>query len=182
MFKKELKSHLPLTLIWLLIVILLRWQWHLNLIWLALGALLGTFLLDLDHWLYLLVINSQELTSMRVRRFLEQRNFKEALMMVMDTKNERVKLSFHNALFQVIFYPFCFFVLTSTGSLFGAGLVMAVALSLLKEEITCLLTGKEEFLRQRLFWPFGFQISLQNQQFFVITMALLFLGLNLLLI
>ena len=181
MLKREAVSHFLVTIIWLALVTLLRWQWGGDLIFLWLGGLLGTVLLDLDHLLYVF-IHPQELTSLRVKRLLGQHRFWEALVLLADTVEERKRLSFHNALFQPLLYGLCFFVLTSTGSLFGAGLVMALALHLLKDEIELLLKGKEDYLRGWLFWPVRKEISLQNQRFFIILMLLIFLVLNLLLV
>lgn len=181
MLKEEIKSHLLVSLIWLVLITLLRWSWRWNLIGLWLGGLVGTFLLDIDHFLYLLVINPQELTSMRVRRMLEQRRIKEALILVAETHHERTRLSFHNALFQPVLYVLCFFVLTSTGSLFGGGLVMAMALHLLKDEIEDSF-AREEHLRKWLFWQSKPEISLQHQKLFIILMLFVFLGLNLFLL
>jgi len=180
--QKEFWRHLLITFVWLVLTTLLRWSWHWNLISLWLGGLLGTFLLDIDHLLYVLAIYPHELTSMRVKRLIDQRQFKDALVLLADTRGERVKLPFHNALFQPIFYVFCFFVLTSTGSLFGAGLVMTMALHLLMDEFELLLAGRDEYLRKWLFWQVKGEVSLQNQKFFVFLMLLVFLGLNLLLI
>jgi len=180
--KKAVGSRLLVTFVWLVIVTLLRWEWHGNLILLWLGGLVGTFLLDLDHLVYTLVIYPQELTSMRVRDLLEERRFKDTLVLLSNTHDERLKLPFHNALSQLVLYVLCFFVLTSTASLFGAGLVMAMTLHLLKGEFTLLLQGKEEFLRQNTFWQIKGQISFFHQKLFVILMLLIFLGLNLLLI
>ena len=180
MLKKELRSHFLVTLVWLVAITLLRWDWNLILLWL--GGLVGTFLLDIDHLFYLLVVYPHELTGMRVKRLFEQGRIKEALVLVADTQDERFKLSFHNALFQLILYVVCFFVLTSTGSLFGAGLVMAMALHLLKDEFELLFKGKEKRLREWLFWQVKGEISFYHQKLFVILMLLIFLGLNLLLI
>jgi hypothetical protein len=182
MLKKEIRSHLLVTFIWLALVTFFRWRWHWDLVFLWSGGLIGAFLLDLDQLLYVFWIYPQELTSLRVRSLFGQRRFKAALGLLSDTDEERFKLAFHNALFQPIFYVFCFFVLTSTGSLFGAGLVMAMALHLLKEEIKALLWGREELLRKRLFWLIRGEVSLYSQKLFVVLMLLIFLGLNLLLI
>lgn len=180
--QREFKRHLLVTLGWLALITLLRWSWHWNLISLWLGGLLGTFLLDIDHLLYVFWIYPQEPTSMKARQLIEQSRFKEALILLSDTHEERLRKPFHSALFQPIFYVFCFFVLTSTGSLFGAGLVLAMALQLLREELELLLKGREENLHRWLFWQVKTEVSLRNQKFFVILMLLIFLGLNLLLI
>ncbi len=182
MLKREVRSHLLVTLVWLVIITLLRWDWHWNLILLWLGGLVGTFLIDLDHLLYALFIYPQEITSMRVKRLIDQRQYKEALVLLVDTQDERIRLPFHNALFQPVLYVTCFFVLTSTGSLFGSGLVMAMALQLLRYELGLLLWGRGEHLRRLLFWQVKREISLRQQKFFIILMVFIFLGLNLLLI
>lgn len=181
MFKKEIKTHLLVTVVWLVLITFLRWSWHWNLILIWLGGIVGTFLIDIDHLLYTLIY-PHELTSMRVRRLLEQRQFKEALILLVDTHDERYKLALHSALFQIVLYVACFFVLTSTGSLFGSGLVMAMALHLLKDDFDLLLNGKEEWLKRLLFWQIKAEISLRQQKFYVILMLFIFLGLNLLLI
>jgi len=181
MIKKEFLSHLLLVLVWLFVITLLRWSWHFSLIWLWLGGILGMSLLDLDHLFYIFVSNPHELTSLRIKRLVEQKRLKGALILTYDTHHEREKLAFRNALFQAILYVLCFFVLTSTNNLLGSGLVMGMALHLLEDEIDDLLKD-EERLKKWLFWPLKIDISWQNQKFFVILMLLIFLGLNLLLI
>ncbi len=189
MFKKEILSHLFVTLTWLIIITLLRWNWHLpagrqvgDLIWLCLGGLLGTYLFDLDHFLYLLFIYPHELTSQRFQRLLEQKRFKEAFFLVNQTASERIRLPFHNALFQIINFVLCFFVLTSTDNLFVKGLVMAMSLHLLKDEIGEILGGQKERLKRWLFWQLKFEISFEGQKIYLIVMVLIFLVLNWLLI
>ncbi|MDO8551343.1 MAG: hypothetical protein Q7S03_01520 [bacterium] len=181
MFTKGIFTRLLLTFIWVVLVSIFRWDWQLNLILLWLGAFLGTFLLDIDHIFYM-YIHPHELTSIRFKRYLEQKSYKEALLLLVNTHSERIKLNFHNALFQPFLYVVCFFVLSTSGSLLGQGLVMAMALHLLKDEFECLLLKKEDYLRSLIFWPIKGQISLTNQKIFLIAMFLVFLGLNLFLI
>lgn len=189
MSKKEIRARLLVTLGWLVVINFFVWRWYLPFFKVALmmlgfwvGALIGTFLLEIDHFLYVLLIQPQEVTSQRIKRLIQQRRFKKALVLLTDTREERTRLPLHNALFQVGFFGVCFFVLTSTGSLFGAGLVMAMALQLLKDEFELLFKGREKYLRQWLFWPIKAEISLRNQKFFVILMLLAFVGLNFLFI
>ena len=179
-FKREING-LVSTLIWLLVVTLLRWHWQWDLAWLWLGGLSGIFFINLDHLFYILAYPEQ-LTSLRIKDALKNRDFKGAGGLLGDTVQERPRLAFHNALFQAAFYLFCLFVLTSTENLFGVGLVMSMAWQLLREELTCLFKGQEEKLRNWLFWPIKRKISFKEQQVFVILMLLLFLGLNLFLI
>lgn len=192
MIKKELFSHYLVTLIWLAALAVLRAIFSASAFstlsqlfsWLVfcLGALLGTFVLDLDHVFYVLLIHPEEETSQKVKRLIRQKEYKEAFLVLVNTHLERIKLSFHNAIFQVFFMVFCFWVLTSTGSWLGKGLAMAMALHLLKDEIELLFKGYEDRLRAWLFWPIKREVSFQEQKVFVILMLLVFLGLNLLLI
>lgn len=182
MLKKRIKGHFLTTLVWLTIVTLLRWNWQWSLLFFWLGGLMGFLLLDVDHYVYALVLYPHQLTSLRIQRLLKQKRLRETAELIVDTVEERIKLSFHNALFQLVFYAFCFFVLTSTDNWFGKGLVMAMALHLLKDEVACLLRGQDEFLRRWLFSQFKVRISLKHQRFFVILMLLIFLSLNLFLI
>jgi hypothetical protein len=181
MFKKEFVIHLLSTIIWLALITLFRWSWHLNLIWFWLGGLAGAFLLDIDHLIYFFVTSPHELTSQRVRRLFEQRRFKEGLFLMANTVLERPRLSLHNALFQVILCVLALFVLTSTNNLFGAGLVMSLVLHLLEDEFQDLKKDANH-LRNWLFWQFKFEVSLQGQKIYLILMTLIFVGLNLFLI
>jgi len=180
-FKKEFLSHLLITLGWLFIITLLRWSWHWNLIWLWLGGLAGAFLLDIDHLIYFLITNPHELTSQRIRRLFDQRRFKEALFLMADTRLERPKLALHNALFQVILWVLAFFVLTSANNFFVAGLVMGMALHLLKDEFQDLIID-EKHLKEWLFWQFQFEVSFEGQKIYLAVMTLTFLAFNWLLI
>lgn len=177
MIKKELTSHYLVTLAWLVIISLLRWRWNLELIWLWLGGLVGTMILDLDQVFYALLIYPEE----EALKFWRQRRIKALLEYLAETCSQRRKLTFHNALFQVGFLVFSFWVLTSTGGLFGKGLVMAANLHLLKDEFHLFLQGREEELRRWLFWPIKREVSFGEQKVFVVLMTLVFLGLNLLL-
>ncbi|MFC1727785.1 hypothetical protein ACFL0Y_04645 [Patescibacteria group bacterium] len=189
LFKKEIKERLLLTFIWLIVISLLRWRFYLplglqtfDLVGFWLGGLLGTFFVDLDHWLHFLVIHPQEPTSLKIKQLLQSRRFKEAFILLSETRAERLKLTFHSALFQPLFYVLCFFVLTSTANHFGSALVMVMVLQLLKEELKPLLTGKEESLQKWLFWQIDIKASVQQTKVFVFVMLLAFLGLHLLLI
>jgi len=71
MLKKEVRSHLLITLIWLGLITFLRWSWHWSLVLFWLGGVIGAFFLDIDHLLYALVIYPHELTSMRVKRLIK---------------------------------------------------------------------------------------------------------------
>lgn len=182
MLRKKIASGLLFTLLWLAAVTLLRWDWHFNLIWLWLGGLVGTFLLDIDHLLDIFFVHPNEVAKTETVSLLRQRKIREAVVFLADTAANRTKLIFHSTLAQVFFYGLCFWVLTSTGSLFVKGMVMAAGLHLLKDEVLLLISGQENLFRQNFFWQIKKELSSAQLKIFVILMLLVFLGLNLLLV
>lgn len=94
------------------------------------GGMLGLFLPNLDHLLHVFILSPQELTSLRVIALLKNKQIKEALNLLYDTREERKDLMFHTILFQIIFTVLTFWVVSSSGNLFGRGLVLAYFLNL----------------------------------------------------
>lgn len=170
--KKEFLTHLLSTLFFFaLITLYRRWfdnPWYLML-WL--GGLAGTFLPDVDHLLYTLLTRPQEVTSQRVNHYLSQRQFLPAADLLLRTRHERLKTIFHNAPFQVFFLVFAFFIITSSGSLFGRGLVLAFMLHLLVDQAKDLQT-----LGSLKHWFEGLAFQLDQTQiafYWVVNFALL---------
>ena len=144
MLRKEITSHFGLTLVWLLIISVLHLGWRLNLVWFWLGGLAGTFLPDLERFLYRepFLLNPQ-------------------------------KSPFRNVLFQAILFVCGFYVITSSASFLGKGLVMAISLRLLKDEIDH---------PQSFFWLLKAELSLYQQKLIIAAMTLIFLGLSFILL
>lgn len=103
-----------------------------------LGGLVGTILPDIDHLLYL-YLKPQELTSQRVGFLLNKQEIKRVFTLLYETRGERKGLIFHSALFQLIFLVLTFYIITSSGSLFGKGIVLAFSLHLLIDQIVDLM-------------------------------------------
>jgi len=128
--KKEFVRH-TLTLIILLVLVTLLKRWLDLSVWpFWVGGVIGTILPDIDHLLYI-YINPQELTSQRTTYMVGQGKLMETFKFLAETRSERKNLIFHTILFQGIFLILTVFVLTSSGSLFGRGLVLAFYLHLL---------------------------------------------------
>lgn len=94
------------------------------------GGLVGLFIPNIDHLLYVFVFKPQELTSIRVKTLVSYKQYKEAIRLLYDTREERVDLIFHTTLFQIIFLSLTFWVVSSSGNLFARGLVLSYFLSL----------------------------------------------------
>lgn len=99
-----------------------------------LGGIFGTILPDLDHVIYFYLVKPVELTSQRFNFLLEKREIGRMVSLLYETRTERAGLIFHSIFFQLIFLVLTFWMLSSSGSLFGKGMVLAFALHLLVDE------------------------------------------------
>lgn len=84
---------------------------------------------------------------------------------------------FKNVLFQSIFVPFTLFVLTSSGSLFGAGLVLSIFLGMIYSQW---LTYRQNGNLNSWFGVIKREILVKNQQIYLWVMSGLFIFLSLL--
>ncbi|KKU17509.1 MAG: hypothetical protein UX25_C0008G0010 [Candidatus Woesebacteria bacterium GW2011_GWC2_45_9] len=85
---------------------------------------------------------------------LTKRDFWGSLNLLAETRSERTRLIFHTATFQLIFLVLTFFVLTSSGSLMGRGLVLAFFLHLIIDQIVDIneTGGLANWFRNFPFW------------------------------
>jgi hypothetical protein len=100
-----------------------------------LGGLVGVFLPDIDHLIYVLFVHPHELTSQRVDYLIKRSDFWKAVHVLYDTRSERRGLTFHTIFFQLIFFVLTFLVVSSSGSIFAQGLVLSFALHLAIDQI-----------------------------------------------
>jgi hypothetical protein len=123
------------------------------------GGIVGNFLPDLDHFIYVYFLRPHELTSQRVSYLVEKRNLSRSFRLLAETRSERTKLIFHSGLFQLIFIVLAFFVVTSSGSLFARGVVLAFFLHLLVDQAVDLVeTGNMDN------WTGGYRLETSNNQ------------------
>ncbi len=126
--------NLLLTFVVGALVVLVR-RWFALSYWpFGVGLLAGMILPELDDFVYIYFLRPYDLTSQRARMMFSHRQWRGALGVLARTSVERERLIFHTALFQIIFLVFGFLVITSTGSLFGRGLVISFLLHLLYSE------------------------------------------------
>jgi len=89
----------------------------------------------MDSLVYVFFINSQELTSQRVIYLLKKRSFLDAVRLLIETGFERTNLVFHSLSFILISYFLLFWLVTSSGSIFGKGIVFAMLIHLLTGDL-----------------------------------------------
>jgi len=136
------------TLIYLLSLTFLRWRMNFKgeILFFLGGGILGVYFLDLAEAIFKRGVGESGAPS-----------------------------SFKNVLFQAIFVPFSLFVLTSSGSLFGAGLVLSIFLNMLFEQ------GKELKATGNLnswFRIIKRDFSLGTQRFYFLLMLGIFVFLS----
>lgn len=136
--KREIFVHLSFFISFFIFISILRGWFELVFLAFWLGGAVGTLLPDLDHLVYIYV-RDNELTSLRVASLLDRRKVREAFSLLADTRAERKNLIFHSLSFQVVFLVLAFWVLTSSGNLFGRGLVLGFLIHLVVDQLVDLL-------------------------------------------
>jgi len=152
------KNLLITTAVYLLILVILRWQLHpgLEIIFFLAGGLLGVYFLDLAEAIFKFNTSNQP-----------------------SDQPTSSRSSFKNVLFQGAFVFLALFVITSSGSLFGAGMILAMYLGMLISQYHQLMaTGN----LNSWFWPIKTEITVANQKIYLGILAGFFLLLNLLFI
>lgn len=100
-----------------------------------LGGIFGTLLPDLDHIIYFYFVSPMELTSQRFDFLAHKKAVGRMARLLYETRKERNGLIFHTLFFQAIFLILTFWMLTSSQSLFGRGMVLAFAMHLSIDQI-----------------------------------------------
>lgn len=166
--QNEVSSHLIVTFVYFLLVSVLRWKFDLNYLWLWVGALTGTFFLDIDHLIYWFVTHPEEKDSREAREILSGGwtrgtrgprrireilgKLKELYLLGQKHHNLHLRLIFHSVVGQVVLLLLAFYIISSGGSIFASALVMSINLHLLKDEWQAYFEDKEG-LSDWLFWP-----------------------------
>lgn len=142
------------------------------------GAAAGAYLIKIEQLVYVYFVHPNEVLSLDIKELLKQKNKKEVWRLLRERVGEQ-RLAFRSALFQVVWVVLAFFTFTSTASILGKALVMAVGLHLLLDEWEDVLGKKGLFW---LFWQIKREISLREQKYFLWLMTGVFGILSLLLI
>lgn len=96
-----------------------------------LGGVVGSFLSDLDQLIYIFFMESQEVTSQRVIYLIRNKEIGGAIRLLFETQAERTNLVFHSNFGIGVILILTFWIMTSSASLIGNGLVLGMAVHLL---------------------------------------------------
>ena len=133
--KRELLIHLSFWFSFFVFITLIRGHFNLSYYPFWIGGLVGVILPDIDHIIYAFFIKPTDLTSQRIGYLLNKKEIKRSVELLYETRNERIGLIFHSIFFQIIFLILTFWMMSSSGSIFGKGLVLSFALHLAIDQI-----------------------------------------------
>ena len=167
-FRSEVFSHLLVTLVYFFFVSVLRFKLDWGVLWLWLGALIGTFFLDIDHLIYWFITHPEEEDSMEARRVIGSvgdvkdvgpafakatagKKIIRLYQLLQKAHESHTRLIFHSAIGQTILFILAIYIITSGGSIFGSALIMAANLHLLRDEWADFGRNKDH-LADWLFW------------------------------
>lgn len=140
--KRELFIHFSFWFAFFIVVALIKQYLNISSWPFWVGGLMGIFLPDLDHIIYVLFLKPQELTSQRFGFLMNKREVGRSISLLYETRSERKSLIFHTVLFQLIFLILTFWMVSSSASLFGKGLVLSFSLHLNVDQIMDLVDLK----------------------------------------
>ena len=156
-----------------------HWYLRLDLFFLWMGVILGTLLWEADHLFYIWLKAPHEYTSLRFIRFLQNRKYREAFELLVETKDERPRTLFCSVLFQGFLFVVAFFVLTSSSSILGKGLVLGLLLQALTSQ------GRQFLKKGEItswFWQFKARPARNLQALYFGLVVLVFLFFSLFLV
>jgi hypothetical protein len=138
-----------------------------------LGGLVGIVLPDVDHLIYVYFIKPTDLTSQRISYLLNKKALLRSVELVYEAKEERKGLIFHTIFFQLIFFVLTFWMLSSSGSYFGKGLVLSFILHLSIDQLKDLNDSKS---LENWFTNLPFKLDLaQSKNYWKISTAVILL-------
>ena len=133
--KRELFIHFSFWLFYFVLIAIVKHFLTLSYWPFWVGGVLGVFLPDIDHIIYVLSVGPQELTSQRLNYLWQKKEYLRMIQLLYETRGERKGLIFHTIFFQIIFLVLTFLVISSSSSLFGTGLALSFALHLSVDQI-----------------------------------------------
>lgn len=133
--RREFFIHLSFWFSFFVFVLIIKNHFELSYWPFWVGGLVGVILPDIDHLIYAYFIKPQDLTSQRVSYLINKKDIKRSIELLYETRNERSGLVFHSIFFQVVFLILTFWMVSSSGSIFGKGLALSFALHLAIDQI-----------------------------------------------
>jgi len=173
--KKEIATHFSFLIFFFVSITIFKGWLSLEYIPFWAGGIIGTLLIDLDHFIYIYFLRPREEISLKASDLFAKKKVGETLKLLASTKYDRSTLVFHTIYFQAILLVFTLLVVTSSASILGRGLVLAASLHILIDQVIDYIeTGSLQT------WFRDIPVSLEKKQSFwflvMTTLVLIFLG------
>lgn len=108
---------------------------NIELLYLAIGLLLGMVAIDSDHFIFWFFIKPRSEESKLIKFAIQKKDIKTITKIVQSSHTTHHNLVFHHYFFQVILVLFSLFILTSTKNTIISAIVLGLNLHLLVDEI-----------------------------------------------
>lgn len=139
----------------------------LEIIYISIGAFLGTFLLDLDYILYAYWMEPKKEFSRNLTAYIKHRDFKNALIYIKTHKNDIPDKTLNSALFQIVFVLFAVFIINSPNNT----LIKVLTLSTIANS---LYRMAEYYFENRInYWFWSFKNKPSKKGFIFYTIGVL---------
>jgi len=135
--KRKIQLHfLPLLIVFSLasLIWLLSHVVYYNFIFLFLGLLVGSLILDIDHLIFWFYLRPNLEESRLALMAWKKGDFRSLLKLLESTHLNHTNLIFHHYFFQVVMVIISFFVFTSSEFIFAKAFLLAVNIHLLFDE------------------------------------------------
>ncbi len=136
-----------------------------------LGGFIGWNLLLVDQFVWVYFTHPEENLSFNTKHFIEKGNYLKAIRYLLQNKDKQNHLAFRNLYFQIAWLVLALFTITTTITLFGKALVMAVGLHLLLDQW---FSYKEKGHFDWLFWQLNKKLAQDGQKAYLYLITSLF--------
>jgi len=136
--KHELRYHLLASFVVFILVsifLVIGKIESIQLLYLFLGITIGSFILDIDHFIFWFFLKPNLEESRLARTAIQNHDIKAVYQLLKTSHQTHYNLIFHHYFFQVILVLFSFFVFTLTKNIFVNSLIVSLNLHLLIDEI-----------------------------------------------
>jgi hypothetical protein len=174
--KQDLLFHLLPTVI-IFFIISIFWivfgVSNLEIIYLLIGLILGTFFLDIDHIIYWFYRKPNTDESRIVQTAVEKKDFKSIYRLIKAARSSHDNLIFHHYFFQIGLSLISFFIFISSSNTIILSFLLAINLHLLTDEIKDYFNNPK-FLQDWLFAREEKQLPLKFLKNYLIIFITLF--------
>lgn len=174
--KRDLLFHLLPTFV-VFFIVSLFWVIfgvkNLEILYLLIGLLLGTFFLDIDHIIYWFYRKPNTDESRIVRATIENKDFKSIYRLIKAARKSHDNLIFHHYFFQIGLTLISFFIFISSSNTVILSFLLSINLHLLTDQIKDYLRDPK-FLQDWLFAREEEQLPIKFLKNYLIIFTVLF--------